>query len=185
MNRRQKLFLISIVILVAQIACGTSPSTQEPVIPTQTVCPVETADLKLYKNVQDGYCLLYPAAYTLHEPRYIIIDPVEAPGDTLGQAWVDITVEAASGRTAAQTADQVIAEAGTGFNITRNEILVDGSQAIIVDGLPGQDPSRRLFIVSHDKLYTFVFVSWVPTADGSSPLEKLFDAIMSSLKFVE
>lgn len=184
MYRNQKLFLISMVLFVIQIACGTSPSTQAPPTPTSSPCPTETADLKLYMNVQDSYCLLYPVAYTLSEPRFIIINPTNAPGDTLGDAWVDITAEPASGRTAAQVADQVIAAAGSGFNITRSEMLVNGSQAIIVDGLPGQDSSRRVFIISHDRLYTLIFVPWYPTADGSSPLEGLFDVIMSSLKFM-
>jgi len=184
MNHKLKLFLISMVVFAVQSACGTTPAVQEPATPTPNACPTETADLKLYVNAQDGYCLLFPAAYTLLEPRFIVINPTNAPGDTLGDAWVDITVEPASGRTASQVADQIIAAAGSGFNITRSEILVDGSQAIIVDGLPGQDSSRRIFVVSHDRLYLLIFVPWYPTADGSSPLEQLFDVIMNSLKFV-
>src|SRR5678816_3762202 len=137
-----------------------------------------------YMNTQDGYCLLYPAVYTLLEPRFIVINPTNAPGDTLGDAWVDITVEPASGRTASQVADEAIAAVGSGFNIARTEMLVDNAQAIIVDGLPGQDSSRTVFIVSHDKLFSLIFAPWYPTADKSSPLEGLFDVIMNSLNFV-
>ena len=184
MYRNQKLFLILMVLFVVQIACGTTPAVQEPATPTSNACPTETADLKLYTNAQDGYCLLYPAAYALREPRFIVINPTNAPGDSLGDAWMAMTVEPASGRTAAQVADEAIAAVGSGFNITRTETLVDNAQAIIIDGLPGQDSSRMVFVVSHDRLYVLTFLPWYPTADKSSPLEKLFDVIMSSLEFV-
>ena len=183
MYRNPKLFLILMVLIVVQIACGTTPAAQEPATPTPNTCPTETADLKLYANAQDGYCLLYPAAYALREPHFIVINPTDVPGDSLGDAWVDIMVEPASGRTAAQVADEAIAAVGSGFNIRRTETLVDNAQAIIVDGLPGQDSSRMVFVVSHDRLYVLTFLPWYPTADKSSPLEGLFDVIMSSLKF--
>ena len=184
MYRKQKLFLILMVVILVQTACGTGPSAQETPMPTPNACPTETADLKLYTTAQDGYCLLYPAAYALREPRFIVINPTNAPGDSLGDAWVDMTVEPASGRTAAQVADEAIAAVGPGFNITRTETPVDNAQAIIVDGLPGQDSSRMVFVVSHDRLYVLTFLPWYPTADKSSPLEGLFDVIMNSLKFV-
>jgi hypothetical protein len=207
MYHKLKVILISMLVIVIQTACGknlsgkelptpnarrTGTATAPLKSPTQNLpssvpgdCPVETVDLKLYMNVQYGYCLLYPAAYTLLEPRFIVINPTNAPGDTLGDAWVDITVEPAADRTAAQAADEAIAAVGSGFNITHSEMLVDNSQAIIVDGLPGQDSSRRVFIVNHDRLYSLIFVPWYPTADKSTPLEGLFDVIMRSLKFEE
>jgi len=91
-----------------------------------------------------------------------------------------VNVEAASGRTAAQVADGKVAEAGNGFNITRSEIMMDGKQAIVVDGLPGQDPWREVFIVDNDRLYVLFFEPWTPNAEWFSELEKLYSSVIDS-----
>ena len=175
---KQWLKLILIATVVAQMACSISTAT----VPTQTLseaCPAETSDKKLIKNEEDGYCFLYPADYTQVPPRFILLNPVNAPADTLGDAWVDINMEATNGRTASQVADADIASAGQGFNITRTEILVDGMQAIVVDGLPGQDSLRKLYIVRNDRLYTFTFMPW-----GQNQLENLYSTMINTLHFM-
>ena len=158
----------------------TSAVTEAQTTPTEGICPTETTDLKLFTNAEDGYCLLYPAEDTTIPPALIVIDPTGMPGDMPGNAWMQIITENASGRTAAQVADSQIAEAGEGFNITRSEILMDGKTAVVVDGLPGQDPSRKVFIVGNDRLYTFFFTPWVPNAEGFSQLEKLYTTVVDS-----
>ena len=147
-------------------------------------CPVvETTYLKLFIKADDGYCFLYPAEDTPNPPAIIIINPNGLPGDMPGDAWVQITTEEAAGRTAEQVADQQIAEAGTGFNITRNEIVIDGKQAIVVDGLPGQDAERKVFIVANDHLYTLFFTPWAPNENGFLQLEKLYSTVINTLHF--
>ena len=134
-----------------------SIATEMPAGSTSTgACPPETADLKLFRNAVDGFCFLYPIGYAPLPPYMVVINPNGlSGGDSLpGDALVQVTVEAASGRTAAQVADEKIAEVGEGFNITRSEILIDGKQAIVVDGLPAQDPWREAFIVDNDRLYS-------------------------------
>lgn len=144
-------------------------------------CPSETADLKLFMNAEAGYCLLYPTEDSIGLPALIIINPNGAVGgDMPGDAWAQITVEDASGRTVAQVADEKIAEAGEGFNIIRSEILIDGKQAVVMDGRPAQDPSREVFIVDNDRLYTLYFLPWDPRADWSSELEKLYSSVIAS-----
>jgi hypothetical protein len=102
-------------------------------------------------------------------------------GDFLpGDALVEVNIEAASGRTAAQVADEKIAEAGEGFNITRSEILIDGKQAVVVDGLPAQDSWREVFLVDNDRLYILFFEPWTPNADWFSKLEKLYSSVTDS-----
>jgi hypothetical protein len=147
-------------------------------------CPSETADLKLFMNTDDGYCLLYPAEDIPNPPYLIIINPNGMPGDVPGDAWVQISAEEASGRTAEQVANEQIAEAGDGFNITRDEILIDGKRAIVVDGLPGPDSWRKVFIVANDHLYTLFFLPWAPNAAGFSQLEKLYSTVINSLHFL-
>jgi hypothetical protein len=160
-----------------------SIATETPASSTSTgACPSETADLKLFTNANDGYCFLYPNENAAFPPYIVAINPNGiSGGDSLpGDAVVIVNMEAASGRTAAQVADEKIAEAGEGFNITRSEISIDGKQAIVVDGLPGQDPWREVFIVGNDRLYILFFDPWVPTADWFSELEKLYSSVIAS-----
>jgi hypothetical protein len=159
-----------------------SIATETPASSTSTgACPSETADLKLFMNAEAGYCFLYPTDHSIGLPALIIIHPNGAVGgDMPGDAWAQITVESASGRTAAQVADEKIAEAGEGFNITRAEILIDGKQAVVVDGRPAQDPSREVFLVDNDRLYTLYFLPWDPRADWSPELENLYASVITS-----
>ncbi len=179
-------------IFVLWIVSGCSPATQtslpaetlQPTTPVRGICPAETAALKLFVNTRDGYCLLYPKEDTAIPPYLIVIDPTGTPGDKPGDAWVQITAEAASGRTAAQVADGQITQAGGGFNITRSEILIGRKPAVIVDGLPGPDPWRKVFVVDNDHLYTLFFLPWSPNTQGFAQLEELYSAVVGSLVFL-
>ena len=153
-------------------------------IPIPGVCPTGTPDLKLLMNLNDGYCLLYPTEDIAIPPYLIVINPTGMPGDKPGDAWVQISAEAASGRTAVQVAYGQITEAGEGFNITRSEILIDGKQAVVVDGLPGPDPWRKVFIVDNDRLYTLLFLPWSPNIEGFARLEELYSTVIGTLHFL-
>jgi len=160
-----------------------SLATETPASSTSTgPCPAETAELKLFTNAEDGYCFLYPMEYAAFPPKMVVINPNGiSGGDFLpGDAVVLVSMEAASGRTAAQVADERIAGAGEGFNITRTEIMIDGKQAIVVDGLPAQDPAREVFLVDNDRLYILFFMPWTPTADWFSELENLYSSVIAS-----
>lgn len=149
-------------------------------------CPSIQDGFALRTAEDDGYCLLYPVDAVVVAERFIVINPTSATADTLGNAWVDIQVEPASGRSAAQVADTKIAEAGEGFGIARSEILLGGQQAIVVDGLPAPDSWRTVFVVSHDRLYTLTFQPWFPSGDPNqpTPLETLYATIVGTLRFM-
>jgi len=142
--------------------------------------------MKLLMNAEDGYCLLYPAAYSTNPSPFIVINPAgPGRGDVLGDAWVSIDLEGADRRTAAQVADaQITPFDGYDVKIERTEVKVDGEQAIIVDGLPGPDPWRKVFIVHGDRLYTLTFLPWLPNAGQRTPLESLYETIMQTLHFL-
>ena len=206
MSKKPLLFLILILLLAAcapQPAPANTtvpPATELPsetptplpptTIPTETItpradgCPSETAELKLLVNAEEGYCLLYPADDVFVPLRFVVINPDRRTADTLGAAWVDIMVEPANGRTAGQAADEQIVAAGEGFNITRQETLVDGVPAIVVDGLPGVDSIRKVFIVSNDRLYILNFMPWFPNPNEVTRLDELFKTIMDTMHFL-
>ena len=138
----------------------------------------QTTDLTLY--LSDSYCLLYPAEDIVIPPYLIVVNPNGMPGDMPGDAWMQIRVEPISSLTVAQAADIWISEAGEGFNITQAKILVDGRRAVVVDGLPGPDPWRLVFIDGIDHLYTLFFLPWLPDADYFPQLEKLYETVISS-----
>jgi hypothetical protein len=179
MNKKQWPILIVALALLAQ-ACTpqvTSTSSSDP-------CPEPTADMKLLLNTEDGYCLLHPAAYSTDIPRFIVINPIQAPGDVPGEAWVNINVIPAEGRTAGQVADESIAALGSGFNITKTDVDVNGVAGVVVDGMPGVDSNRQLLLVNNDKLYTFTFSPWYPDPGDPTPLEKLYATIVQTLHFL-
>ena len=186
MNRKHWLILALMLTMLILPACTPVATQVVPTTPSDA-CPSETADLKLLMNVEDGYCLLYPADYSLNIPHYIVINPIPSPGDIPGDAWASIYMEDAGGRTAAQVADADIAAVGTGFNITKSDVLVDSKQAVVVDGLPGQDSNRRVYIVSNERLYTLMFAPWSPNTNNpgqSTLLEGLYGTIIDTLHFL-
>ena len=152
--------------------------------PTETPCPAPLDGTKLLINAEAGYCLLHPAEYDTTIPDYIVINPLAKTSDTPREAWASIQIKAAAGRAAAQIADEQIAALGPGYNIIRNEFLVAGEQAIVVDGLPNVDPAHKVFIVHNDRLYTLLFMPWVPNAAQPTPLENLFRMVLDTLHFL-
>jgi len=177
MKTKQKLILILMLILtmLAQASCSNSTNA----------CPTPTSGTKLLTNAEEGYCLLYAASYSATVPHFIVINPISASGgDALGDAWLNIAVADASGRTAAQIVDEQIAALGEGFNITRFEVDVDGEQAVVVDGLPAQDSARQVLIVHNDRLYNLIFMPWYPNAAAPTPLENLYTMVMDTLHFL-
>lgn len=201
MFKKQSLFLALILLFAACaptpqptpdniiVPAPTEASTQAPTAQAET-CPAATADLKLMVNTENGYCLLYPAEFTWDGSRMIILNPIGigTPGDFPGEVWLVVSISEAIGQTAAQAADARFAEIMgnadlSGYNITRTEIIMDGKQAVLMDGLPGQNANRLIFIVNDDRLYQFYFAPWYPK-DGTTPLEKLYQIIIDSFHFL-
>jgi len=174
MKTKLTLILIMTLSILAQASCSNSKGA----------CPTPSGEKKLLTSAEQGYCLLYPAEYSTTVPQYIVINPVSAPGDMIGEAWLNIVTTDAAGRTAAQIADEQIAAVGEGFNINRFEVDVDGEKAVVVDGLPGQDSGRYVFIVHNDRLYNLIFMPWYPNAADPTPLENLYTMVIDTLHFL-
>ena len=191
--------LTLVLIVLAQTACTFSVDVvPTPTIPvaTQPVaiasatpssaadadgCPIaQTGDALAYRNDENRYCLLYPQSFVVMPPRFIVFNPTNSPGDVLGDAVVDIQVEPANERTADRAASDAISVVGEGFNIRMEQVVLDDTSAFVIDGIPGQDPMRNVYVVSHDRLYTITFMPW-----GNNPeLETAYELIMKTLHFL-
>ena len=190
MKTKLRLVLILVLMMLAQ-ACAPSASSTgsaSPAAPTTSAsaCPTASADTKLLTNTKDGYCLLYPAEDSAALPGWVVINPNSNPGDMPGDAWVYIQVQDAAGRSVAEVAKQAVAAVGEGFNITQTEVSMDGGQAIVIDGLPGQDSNRIVLIDRNNRIYTLTFAPWQPSGAGSgqtTPLEHLYETVIKSIHF--
>ena len=177
MQAKPSLILILMLTMLVQAACA----------PSANACPTVTSDTKLLTNTQDGYCLLYPAEHAADRPGWVVINPNPSLLDAPGEAWVNISVQDAAGRTIAQIADEMLTTADPAFNLTLVEIEVDGSPAIVVDGLPGIDSNRIVMMIRNDRLYSLTFMPWYPSSAGTgqiTPLEQLYETIIQSIHFL-
>ncbi len=159
----------------------------EATAPAASACPTPVTGLKLLTNRVTGFCVLYPESYSTTMQNIIVINPTNAPGDMPGDAWVLIQSEDALGRSALNVATERMSQFGEGYNITSFSVPLDNEQAVVVEGLPGQDSTRMVFVVHANRLYTFSFAPWYPAAPGAAertPLENLYTQVIQSFHFL-
>src|SRR5438034_11403437 len=106
---RGDLFMKTKAILILFLMLTTL--VQAACVPSANACPTATSDTKLLMNTEDGYCLLFPAEDSANMPGWVVINPISAPGDAPGDAWLNIQMQDAAGRTVAQFADEIVANA--------------------------------------------------------------------------
>jgi hypothetical protein len=176
-------------ILPVLSACDYLPGSQVAVAPREpggrTGCPATTEDTQLLTNEAHGYCLLYPAGYEVQYPNDD--EAVILIGSLLNvdQPRASIKVEGAAGRTAAQVADELVAEWSLGFDIQWTEVRVDGEQVIVLDNVPGQDRSRQVIFVHDGLLYRLTFMPQGKEYGAiSTRMEQLYAAVVSSFRFL-
>ena len=134
----------------------------------------------LFSNDQLGLCFSYPQGFQ-HLPENDAVEIValeETGSEERGLFWLERSD--ANGRTAEQAADQELADAG-GLNAGRWTVILDGEQAVVLDGMPGQDLQRRVLVVHQQTLYVLAFM---PTLSenkvASDQVEALYTAITNS-----
>jgi len=163
-------------------AAEAPPSTQ-PADP----CPTPGEGQLLLRNETDGYCLLYPAAYTLDQTNPGVTDIVV---DNVMNHWdprLSIAVSDAAGQTLEDIAAQLATDyAPPGFEITPQSITVAGEGAVLLDNLPGQDLNRRVAFLHGGTLYR-LFIA--PLGDEGSEVrrqaEMLYQLALESFRFLD
>lgn len=153
-------------------------------------CPEPMEGTHLPMNEEHGYCLLHPTEYNVVYPPMEtclagVVNSMECQFITFAGAdgypitWIHVDVD--SGRTAGEVADAEIAFLGSDFNIEHTDLTIDGEQAVLMNGLLGQDIVRTVVIVHNDLLYTLSFMPW---DKNDTALVNLYTAIVNSLHFL-
>jgi hypothetical protein len=101
---------------------------------------------------------------------------------------VHIEVQASDGTSAAAFADRVAADALAnlpGLKLERRTITLEGVEAVVLDGLPYQDPAREVFVVHGGRLYRLMFAPSDRTLGATfEKLEALFNTVTGSFRFL-
>jgi hypothetical protein len=179
----------------AQIDSGTlvpgsaSEASQTAVADVFTPTPLESTPVQtivndkaeLFSSDRLGICFSYPQGYTQipYNDAVEIAAPGPIPGsDEIGLFWLEISDS--QNRTAEEVADQE-ANYVAGLSPGRWTVTLGGEQALVLDGMPGQNLVRRVYIVHQQTLYVLTFS---PTRSeneaAGDQMEALYAAVTSS-----
>ena len=136
---------------------------------------------KQHVNERLGYSLHFPQAYSV-EARENGDSFVIGSSMNHSDPRLSITVSDAEGATANSVADALVGSL-EGFHLERYTWVIDGREAQVVDGVPGQELSRVVFLVEEGRLYQLTFTH----ADESlgetySQMEELFLIVAGSFR---
>jgi hypothetical protein len=194
--------LVPIIIILSGLvsSCGTLPSftpsvdmTEPPqtavadvFTPTPQVLestPVQTSvndTAELFSSDRLGLCFSYPQGYTQNPYNDTVeIAAPDIPGtDTKGLFWLEISDS--YDRTAEEIADQDMTYAA-GLSVGRWTVTLGGEQAVVLDGMPGQELQRRVYVVHQQTLYVLAF--WPTRSENKAAgdqMEALYAAVTNS-----
>jgi hypothetical protein len=175
--------LISILILVLTACSGPATAGEQASGggPGETPCPQAGPDTRLLADPEHGYCLLYPTAYKVEKPSPGQTDLVIGSLLNVTDPRVGIAVDATSGRTAADVADEVARDLGV--EVGRSTVSIGGVEAIVLDKLPGQEMNRQVFFENGGLLYRLTFVPADESLDAFSGMEQLYETVVDSFTF--
>jgi hypothetical protein len=175
------------------IAASIAPAIlDEPDESLPAECVAQGADTQSYVNVEDGYCLRYPAGFRLGEELPGIANfygPPRTPGVEPLAAGLVVRVEDVSGAaTLAEVAEQYVREQQrvgwlTAYTQTRTE--VGGQPAVLLEGAGEYTPLYILLTVHEGKRYT---LSIWPDPEQypvvASDVEALRQTVLGSFSFL-
>ncbi|HSB89148.1 MAG TPA: hypothetical protein VLD63_03865 [Anaerolineales bacterium] len=152
---------------------GPELEASSTVLPTQ---PAARTAAQVLRNPSMDYCFAYPEGFAHSGKADHTV--VVGTGPDPGLLWVDVAD--AGGRTAQDVADSEAA-ADPGLNPPRSTLMLGGKEALRLDGLPGQDAVRRVYIVHDGSLYTLTFSPYQSgRAAADAQMETLYAAVTPS-----
>jgi len=137
-----------------------------------------------FSSDQLGLCFSYPQGYTqIPNSDAVEIVAPDLPGtDTKGLFWLEISDS--YDRSAETIADQDMTYEITnapGLSIDRWTVTLGGEQAVVLDGMPGQNLQRRVYVVRQQTLYILAF--WPARSENKAAgdqMEALYAAVTNS-----
>jgi len=184
-DRRVGISCLFVVLGILSGACGTlqlgvesAPVEDATPLPVSTPELTPTPALERFSSDRLGICFSYPEGYTQmpYNDAVEIVAPGPVPGsDELGLFWLEISD--AQDRTAEGVADQERSYVA-GLDPGRWTVMLGGEQALVLDGMPGQNLVRRVYIVHQGALYILTFT---PTRSANEAavgqMESLYAAV--------
>ncbi len=187
------LFLFVAVVLAAcssPVTSASVPTLDVADTPQQAQAPAieptreQSSDLSFptesFSSDRLGVCFSYPQGYQ----QIPTGDSIEIAGPDLPGSgeqalfWLEI------GNAYDRSAETIAAQDMTlvaGADIGRSTIMLGGQPAVVLDGMPGQDLQRRVYVVREPTLYILAFM---PTRSEdqavSEQMDKLYAAVTSS-----
>ena len=179
--------------------CGPAGQSSSP--PTATEVPAATQDIdsqdtslthppdnatvtvpaQVVINAPLDYCFAYPQGFTLliNGSQVEAMGPYSGLGGVVaGMVWID--VKDAPGRTALEIADEEV-NAVAGISPLRSTVSMGGEEALVLEGMPGQDLIRKIYIVHNELLYTLNFMPYESDNDiANAQTETLFASVIPS-----
>ncbi len=193
--RRLTLSLVILSMLIAGCALGptlageggatatqpveSEPTTTAPAPQPATLTPGGTG-IETVRLGSLDFCFSYPQGYTLlpYGESVEVVGPYSGSGPEPGMMWIDVSD--AQGRTAEDVADEELGYVA-GLNPPRYAVMLGGEEAVVLDGMPGQNLVRRVYIVHAGKLIIPTFSPYgSDNAFASDQMEALYAAVTSS-----
>ena len=164
------------------------PQNQREVRRPEQVCPTESADMRLYRDDLNGYCLLYPADFAPvpEFPGMIKGGPVLGEWEA-GEIRTYVAV-GTYGYYQNQTPRQVLEPRLEFIDAASiQDTSIGGYPAVTFRSFGGPWPSRQAIIMVNGDAFTLVGEPWDPEKypDGISHLDRLWDAITGSIAFFD
>lgn len=182
--------LIVMILLVLSACSKETLQSNEPAVDVNTSTPQVLESMLVPTTVNDptelyssdllDLCFSYPQGYTQipYSDAVEIAAPDLPDSSVKGLFWLEINES--RDRTAEEIADQELTNL-TGLNIGRWTVTLDGEQAVVLDGMPGQDLQRRVYVVHAQNLYVLAF--WPARSENKAAgdqMETLYTTITES-----
>jgi hypothetical protein len=150
---------------------------------TSMSCPVPTDGTLLLTDEERGFCLLYPASHTVVQLESGNTEIVVGELMNHIDPRIGITVEDLAGRSIEQVVDEFLA-GYEGFEIEQSALTVAGEEAILLDGIPGQDYYRMVLVAHDGYLYRLqIFPYDENNVDTLPQAEQLYALLVDSFRF--
>lgn len=149
-------------------------------------CAQDAEGMQFYADEAHGFCVLIPDGFSINQSSDVQVASFVGTMTAGGYMPLGlINVTDAGGKSAAEIAAPAVAETqGMGLNVTQQTITVGGEEAIMVDGLSGQDVTRKVFVVHGGTLYEMSFTPSDPNLDTYASVQALYDSVVGTFAFL-